>query len=91
MWLHNAEFVARENFGDAASIPTMRENLSVTRPQDLKGGHSLFGFPLPKRVYEVGDVVPGVGKIAEKIATPGGVQFLIAGQWYNERCFESAA
>ncbi len=88
MYLHNAEFIAETEFGDTTSIPKLRDKYSITRRQDLIGGDSLFGCPLPKREYEVGDNIPGVGRITDLHRGPSGTQFLIDGQWMHERCFE---
>lgn len=87
MWLQNAEYMAETEFGDGASVRAIRERYSITRPEDLLGGHSLFGNPLPRRSYEVGDNIPGVGRISDMHRGPSGTQFLIEGQWMHERCF----
>lgn len=86
MWLHNAEFVSKETFGNATAVQDLRRKYSQTRAQDLLGGHSLFGVPLPTREYIVKDVIPGVGVIDEIV----GEQYFIGGQWFHKRCFESA-
>lgn len=91
MWLQNAEYWARENFGDVTSIIDMKDNLTPTRCQDLRGGNATFGFIHPTRDYEIGDVVPAVGKIMDIAETPHGVQFKISGQWINVACLAPAA
>lgn len=86
MWLTNAAFIAESRFGDTTSVPELRKKWSISRPQDLKGGHAVFGIPLPTREYQVGDNIPGVGQVSEIYND----QFFIAGQWYHKRCFEPA-
>lgn len=91
-YLANAEWAARENFGDTTSIPALRAKYAITRRQDLVGGDAVFGIPLPKRPYDVGDNVPGVGEISDKVELPGGaMQFKIGGEWFHERCFDRTA
>ncbi|HYD32969.1 MAG TPA: hypothetical protein VEA39_00235, partial [Methylophilaceae bacterium] len=89
MWLTNAEYVAKDKFGDTTSIQELRKKYSVSRRQDIPksftGGDSVFGVALTKRRYIVGDNVPGVGEIKDIVDTPHGRQFEISGQWYNER------
>lgn len=84
-WLSNAEYAAETTFGAGASVRLLREKFTITRRQDLVGGDSVFGMPLPKRDYEVGDNVPGVGRIMGVAMTPHGKQFEIDGQWFSER------
>lgn len=92
MWLTNAEWCVRENFGEEAhkKVLELRKKYSISRRQDLRGGDSVFGVPLQKRGYAVGDNIPGVGEISEIVETGNGRQFNISGQWYAERCFENA-
>lgn len=84
MWLHNAQFIAQDRFKDTSSVQALRKKYSVTRCQDLIGGHAVFGFPLPTREYGIGDNVPGVGCIDDVF----GEQLQIAGNWYHKCCFE---
>lgn len=92
MWLTNAEWWAKECFGEETreKVLELRKKYSISRRQDLKGGDSLFGVPLPKRGYELGDNIPGVGEILDVVETGCGRQFNVSGQWYAESCFESA-
>jgi hypothetical protein len=85
MWLKNAEYVADTRFGDSTGVADLRRKWSTSRAQDLNGGNSLFGIPLPTREYAVGDNVPGSGLVQDVY----GEQLQIGGQWYHMRCFES--
>lgn len=87
MWLHNAEYVAKTSFSDETSIQELRRKWSISRPQELRGGHAVFGFPLPTRDYGVGDNVPGVGEVQDVFKE----QLLVAGQWFHKSCFEKTA
>lgn len=87
MWVQNAEWVAKTLFKDTDGIAQLRQRYAVTRPEDLRGGHAVFGFPLPRRDYIIGDVVPGVGRIDEIL----GDQIHIEGQWFHKRCFTSSS
>lgn len=87
MWLHNAQYCAEINFQAGASIRELTAKYAVTRPQDLIGGHSLFGFPLPTREFGIGDNVPGVGRVHDETQD----QLCINGSWYHRRCFEKQA
>lgn len=84
MWLQNARYSARTKFEAEQQIADLMAKFSVTRTQDLAGGHSLFGMALPTRPYGVGDNVPGVGQVADCTET----QVLIAGQWYHRSVFD---
>lgn len=73
MWLHNAEYAAETNFSAGSQVRELRAKYSISRPQDLTaldGGHAVFGMPLPKRGYDVGDNVPGVGLVDDALTTP---------------------
>jgi hypothetical protein len=87
MWINNALYTAETKFKDREAIVKVIQKFTITRPQDLIGGHSCFGVELPKRDYIEGDVIPSVGKIDEIY----GDQYFIGGQWYNKRCFDEAA
>ncbi|MGZ4968049.1 MAG: transglycosylase SLT domain-containing protein [Methylobacter sp.] len=95
MWLHNAEYIAEENFKAGDKIRELRKKYSISRPQDLAsetGGHSVFGFQLPKRGYVIGDNVPGVGSITDAVNLKDGYkQFQINGQWYHETSIDQDA
>lgn len=89
-YIQNAEFAA-EKFGDTTSVRSLCEKWTITRGQDLlpTGHSSPYGQPDYKRPYGVGDNVPGVGRITEEVTLPDGCkQFLVAGMWMHERCFE---
>jgi hypothetical protein len=79
MWLANARYMARTRFGEEHAVAELITKFGTTRPQDLLGGHSLFGVPLPMRAYNVGDNVPGVGRVDDCTET----QLCIGGQWYH--------
>lgn len=87
MWLHNAAHAALTNFNDESSVQALQMKWSASRPQDLKGGHSLFGIPLPVHERSAGDNIPGIGLIQEVY----GEQYRVNGNWYHKRCFENAA
>ncbi len=91
MWLQNARWQIVNVFGGAkeSQFNELVKKYTITRPQDLRGGHALFGVALPKRRYTIGDNVPGVGEVRDIVDTPHGRQFEISGSWYAERCFES--
>lgn len=84
MWLTNARYITREKFGSDQPIQALQERYAITRPQDLLGGHAVFGCPLPVRDYIEGDNIPGLGRVDEVY----GEQLLVAGTWYHKRCFE---
>lgn len=87
MWLQNADYVAT-TFFNSNGVKELRKKFSVSRLQDLKatdGGHAVFGFPLPTRRYDVGDNVPSVGRITDKVELKDGFyQFEIGKMWYHE-------
>ena len=87
MWLQNADYVAT-TFFNSNGVKELRKKFSVSRLQDLNatdGGHAVFGFPLPTRRYDVGDNVPGVGLITDKVELKDGFyQFEIGKMWYHE-------
>lgn len=85
MWLLNARYAARTTFGNEQAILDLEQRYAVTRVQDLIGGDSLFGVPLPTRPYCAGDTVPGLGEITDETET----QFLIAGNWYHRSIIDS--
>jgi len=87
MWLHNAQYCAEAKFQDGASIRGLMAKYSVSRPQDLIGGHAVFGIPLQTRGYIIGDNVPGVGRVDD--ATE--LQLCINGSWYHRNCFDAKA
>lgn len=90
MWLHNAEYCAEQSFKAGPKVRELIAKYSVSRAQDLialDGGHAVFGMPLPRREYIVGDNVPGVGLVGDATDT----QLCIGGTWYHRRCFEKAA
>lgn len=87
MWLHNAQYCAEINFKGGASIRDLMAKYSVSRPQDLIGGHAVFGIPLPTRGYAIGDNVPSVGRVED--ATD--LQLCINGSWYHRSCFGELA
>lgn len=90
MWLHNAEYCAEQSFKAGSKVRELIAKYSVSRPQDLialDGGHAVFGMPLPTRGYEVGDNVPGVGRVDDATET----QLCISGSWYHRSCFDQAA
>ncbi len=89
MWLHNACYVAETKFNDVESIQNLRKKFAITRPQDLEGGHAVFGIPLPTRSYSIGDNIPGIGQIVDEVQTSHGKQFLIDSQWINECLIKS--
>jgi len=62
MWLLNARYAARTTFNNEQAVLDLEQRFAVTRGQDLIGGHSLFGAPLPRREYRTGDNVPGPGR-----------------------------
>jgi hypothetical protein len=74
-------------FKNREAIVEVVKKFTITRPQDLIGGHSCFGILLPTRDYIEGVIIPGVGKIDEIYRD----QYFISGHWYNKRCFDKAA
>lgn len=90
MWLHNAQHVAEQAFQAGEAVAELIRKYSVTRPQDLQSlcgdGHAVFGAPLPRRDYIVGDTVPGVGCVTDATET----QLYIAGVWYHRSIFDAA-
>lgn len=85
MWLLNARYAARTTFGNEQAVIDLEQRYAVTRAQDLIGGNSLFGAPLPTRPYSTGDNVPGLGKITDETEA----QFFIAGNWYHRSIIDS--
>lgn len=85
MWLHNATYCAEANFQAAGAVRELQAKYSTTRAQDLVGGHSLFGAPLPSRDYMVGDNIPGLGEITDATSE----QLCIKGSWYHRCCFDT--
>ncbi|GAB3385917.1 hypothetical protein [Azotobacter armeniacus] len=63
MRLANARFIAREKFGSDQPIRALQERYAITRAQDLLGGNTVFGYPLPVRDYVEGDNIPGLGRV----------------------------
>ncbi|SED34866.1 hypothetical protein SAMN05216178_6886 [Pseudomonas saponiphila] len=90
MWLHNARHVAEQAFQAGNAIVELIQKYSVSRPQDLQSlcgdGHAVFGAPLPRRDYIVGDTVPGFGHVDDATET----QLFISGTWYHRSVFESS-
>ena len=84
MWLSNAEWIAKDRFRNSSSIPSLRAQYSKTRPQDLLGGSSVFGVPIPTRDLIEGDNIPGMGIISSVF----GEQYQINGSWYHKRIIE---
>lgn len=89
MWLQNAEWTAVNSFSAGDEFRALRDKHAITRPQDLDGGHALFGVPLPTRAYQIGDTVPGVGRISDEVDTPHGRQLCISGRWYLATTLDS--
>lgn len=87
MWLQNAEFVAKQSFCDESSVQALRRKWSISRAQDLKGGHAVFGIPLPTRDFNIGDNVPGVGEVEDVVND----QLQVGGRWFHKSCFENVA
>jgi len=85
MWLLNARYAARTTFNNEQAVLDLEQRFAVTRGQDLIGGHSLFGAPLPRRAYRTGDNVPGLGEITDETE----LQFLIAGSWYHRSIIDT--
>lgn len=85
MWLSNARYAARTTFNNEQAVLDLEQRFAVTRGQDLIGGHSLFGAPLPRRAYRTGDNVPGLGEITDETE----LQFLIAGSWYHRSIIDT--
>lgn len=84
MWLSNAEWIAKEKFRNSHTIPSLRAQYAKTRSQDLLGGKSVFGIPLPTRDFIEGDNIPGMGKISSIF----GDQYQINGTWYHKRIID---
>lgn len=87
MWLHNAGYCAAQHFNAQPEFQALMARFSVSRPQDLIGGNSVFGIPLPTRGYIVGDNVPGVGQVTDATET----QLEIGGSWFHRSCFGEGA
>lgn len=96
MWLYNAEYAARTNFGSDTVLHDLKRKYSSTRLQDLtddclSSGSPIFCLVDPKSIarrYTIGDNVPGVGEIVDEYDTGDGWQFKIGNQWYHERALE---
>lgn len=90
MWLHNAAYCAETSFRAGQQIRDLIAKEAITRPQDLlsihgtRGPGSIFGIPLPTRDYNIGDNVPGVGRVDDATES----QLCIAGAWYHRSVFD---
>lgn len=84
MWLHNAQYCAENQFKAGDQVRKLVATFAITRPQDLQGGHSVFGIPLPTRPYITGDNIPGIGTVSDETEE----QLLVGATWYHRKCFD---